>query len=208
MLYPENAEATALYVVISGELRSIRQSEGGREQVLSTERAGAVLAVTSVFDGGKYYSTMVADTKAEVLWIEKAQLLAVCQQHPQILWRAVRILAQKVRNSAELIETLVFRNVDQRLAEYLLAMVPERAVGSGEQWILQLSDTRAEIANRIGSGREVVSRAFAHLQQCGLIELQGTRRVVIRDVHQLIAFAGRKQRFKQPPILELSSDIT
>src|SRR5690349_11858988 len=52
LLYSEHDEASALFVVARGELRSIRQNLEGREQVLSTERPGAVLAAVPVFNGG------------------------------------------------------------------------------------------------------------------------------------------------------------
>src|SRR6476660_6455170 len=62
VLYSEHDEASALYVVVKGELRSVRQNLEGREQVLSSERSGAILAAVPVFNGGKFYSTMIADS--------------------------------------------------------------------------------------------------------------------------------------------------
>lgn len=54
ILFSEHDEASALYVVVRGEIRSIRQSADGREQMLSTEKRGAVLAAVPVFNGGKF----------------------------------------------------------------------------------------------------------------------------------------------------------
>lgn len=71
ILFSEHEMASGLYVVGSGELRSIRQSANGREQVLSTERAGAVLAAVPVLTDGKFFSTVIADTRADVLSTEK-----------------------------------------------------------------------------------------------------------------------------------------
>lgn len=106
ILYSEHEEASALYVVCDGELRSIRQNVDGREQVLSTERVGAILAAVPVFNGGKFYSTMIADSDSEILYIEKRDVHDLCRKHTEILWNLARVLAHKVRHCAELIETL------------------------------------------------------------------------------------------------------
>src|SRR5579875_1213598 len=59
VLFSESEEAQGLYVIAEGELRSIRQSAEGREQVLSTERPGAILAVAPLFNSGRFYSTLI-----------------------------------------------------------------------------------------------------------------------------------------------------
>src|SRR5947199_2060942 len=71
VLFSEEDEASGVYVVVRGEFRSVRQSSDGREQVLSTEGAGATLAMVAVFNGGQFYGTMMADTSAEGIGVGK-----------------------------------------------------------------------------------------------------------------------------------------
>lgn len=190
VLYSEHEEAIALYVVAAGEFRSVRQSADGREQVLSTERAGAVLAEVAVFNGGKFYRTIVADVASEVLSIEKHQLHQLCREHPELLWNLAKVLGHKIRKYADLIESLALRNVEQRLAEYLFHVAKERGVRAGEGCVVELTLTQTEIANRIGSVREVVSRMFAQLHKAGLIETTGRRLITIPNMQALHAFSG------------------
>jgi DNA-binding GntR family transcriptional regulator len=57
--------------------------------------------------------------------------------------------------------------------------------------VVDLHLNQSEIANRIGSVREGVSRAFSHLQQCNLIEMtKGHRTVTIPSLNELRAFVG------------------
>jgi CRP/FNR family transcriptional regulator len=100
VLFSEHDEASGIYVVVRGELRSVRQSVDGREQVLSTERAGATLAAVAVFNDGKFYSTMIADTSAEVICITKQDMLQLCRENPEVLWRIAKLLADMVRHHA------------------------------------------------------------------------------------------------------------
>ncbi len=207
VLYSEYDEASAVYVVASGELRSIRQSAQGREQVLSTERSGAVLAAVPVFNGGKFYSTIIADISSEVLAIEKHQMHRLCREHTELLWNLARVLGHMVRHYAELIETLALRNVEQRVAEHLFTVAEERGVSVGEGCLVELTLTRTEIANRIGSVREVVSRAFAQLQKSGLIRLQGRRLITIQSMRALSAAAGARHHSDVKLASDLSSEI-
>lgn len=208
VLYSEHDEASALYVVARGELRSTRQNVAGREQVLSSEHAGAILAAVPVFNGGKFYSTMIADMQSDILAIEKHLVHQLCREHTELLWNLARVLAHKVRHCAELIESLALRNVDQRVAQHLLSIAQERGVPVSEGCLVELNLTRTQIASRIGSAREVVSRAFTHLQECGLIQMQGRRLVTVLNMRALRAFSGTElTRENGKPVAELSSEM-
>lgn len=208
VLFSEDEEAYGLYIIAEGEIRSIRQNAGAREQVLSTERAGAVLAVVPVFNGGKFFSTMIADSAAQVLCIQKSHVHELCREHTELLWNLARVLAHKVRHYAELIETLALRNVEQRVAEHLLTVARERGVRVGDGCLVELNLTRSEIASRLGSTREVVSRAFTHLQKSGLIQMEGRRLVTVPDMRALSAFAGAGRYGGAPKLVsELSSEL-
>jgi CRP/FNR family transcriptional regulator len=208
ILFSEHDTASGLYVVVRGEFHSVRQSIDGREQVLSTERAGATLAAVAVFNNGTYYSTMIADTSAEVISINKRDLYQLCREHPEILWRIAKLLADMVRHHAELIETLVFRNVEERLAQHLLTVARRRGVPVGSGCAFEMTLTRTEIANRLGSVREVVSRAFTHLQNMGLIRLDRQRLVTVPNMQALQEFAGTEYTLPDAKLVsEISSEL-
>lgn len=208
ILYSEHDEASALYVVARGELRSIRQSLDGREQVLSTERPGAILAAVAIFGGGNFYSTVIADLPSELLVIQKREVLELCRRHPELLWNLARVLAQKVRHSAELIENLALRHVDQRVAQYLLSVCQQRGIEDKASCVVELTLSRTELASRLGSAREVVSRAFTQLEKAQLIHMQGRRLITIPDMRALRVFAGADVSVREPQEgCELQSDI-
>lgn len=205
LLFSEHDEASGVYVVVRGEFRSIRQSVDGREQVLSTEHAGATLAAVPVFNGGNFHSTMIANTNSEVLCINKRDVYQLCREHTEILWNVARLLAHKVRHYAELVETLALRNVEQRLAQHLLTIAQQRGVGNGNSCTYEMTLTRAEIASRLGTVREVISRALTHLQETELIRLDGQRLVTIPNMQKMRQFAGTEH---QLPAARMASDIS
>ncbi len=207
VLFSENDEAEALYVVADGALRSVRQNAKGREQVLSTEHAGALLAASPVFNGGRFYSTCIADTASRVLRLQSQDVRNLCHRHPDLLWALVTMFALRLRQYAELIETLALRNVDQRVAQHLLSVCQERGLMRESSCVIEVEMTHAEIASRIGSTREVVCRGLAHLERQGLIQVQRGRRFTIPDMPALRKFAGVTDPEDALMIAELSSEI-
>jgi len=189
ILFVAGDEARGLFVIASGALRAFREGVDGREQVIHVEREGATIAELPVFDDKPYPSTVAAEEETVVLYLDKNDVKALCLKHPQIAMAALKMLAGRLRKCAELVEALSLREVDQRLARWLIAEARTRGrrVGAGLEVTLVL--TNQQIAARIGSVREVVSRALSRLQQNGLIQIDG-RRITICDEQALEVFAG------------------
>lgn len=195
VLFVAGEEATGLYLIAEGALRAFRVSADGREQVIHIERAGASIAEVPVFDGGTYPSTVAADEPTITLFIDKRDVRELALQHPEIAFAALRVLAGRVRRCAELVEALSLREVGQRLARFLAAEARRNST-TDDQNTIELNQTNQQIASRIGSVREVVSRAFTRLQHQGLILVDG-RRITIPDITALESFAATTDGISQ-----------
>ena len=101
---------------------------------------------------------------------------------PQLAQAVIVALAQRLRKLVTLIEDLSLRQVRQRLARLL----HEEAAG---RTAFQLAFTNDELAARLGTVRDVVSRTLSAMQADGVIRLQG-RRVEILDPEALTMQAG------------------
>lgn len=190
LLFVAGEEAHGLYVIVEGAVRAFRVSLDGREQVIHVERAGATIAEVPVFDGGAFPSTAAAEGDTTVLFIDKRDVQNLCLEHPEITLAALKVLAGRLRRCAELVEALSLREVGQRLARFLLAEARRSGTRTNEGNSINLTQTNQQIAARIGSVREVVSRAFTRLQHDGLIIVEG-RRLIIPDEAALETFAGQ-----------------
>ena len=188
ILFVAGDEAAGLFVIAAGALRAFREGVDGREQVIHVERAGATIAELPVFDDKPYPSTVAAEEESTVLFIAKRDVKSLCLSNPVIALAALKLLAGRLRKCAELVEALSLREVDQRLARWLLAEGRLRGKRTAEGVELTLVLTNQQIAARIGSVREVVSRALARLQNNGLISVEG-RRVLIANEQSLEVFA-------------------
>ncbi|HEX4947498.1 MAG TPA: Crp/Fnr family transcriptional regulator [Blastocatellia bacterium] len=188
VLFVAGDEAAGLFVIAEGSLRAYREGLDGREQVIHVERAGATIAELPVFDDRSYPSTVAAEEETLVLFIDKRDVKRLCLERPNIALAALKLMAGRLRRCAELVEALSLREVDQRLADWLLSAARMHGTRVGENLQFTLHLTNQQIAARIGSVREVVSRALTRLQNNGLIVVDG-RVVQIPDEEALELYA-------------------
>ena len=163
VLLVEGEEAKGLYVIARGALRAFRDSPQGREQTIHIERACATIAEIPVFDDQPYPASVAAEEESVVYFIDKKDVKRLCLTHPAIALAALKVLSARLRRCAALVESLSLREVDQRLALFLVQEAKARGVRSPAGLRYRLP-SNIQLAARVGSVREVVSRALAKLQ--------------------------------------------
>jgi CRP/FNR family transcriptional regulator len=183
-LFEAGRPARHLFVVLRGRVKVVRSSSGGREQVLHADGAGATLGEVPVLDGGGYVGTAVAVEPTRVLALPRDALLALCRRRPEVARGVIEVLAGRVRAFAGLVEDLALHDLTTRLAAFLAR--EGRRAGGPE---FELSGTRDDVAARLGTVREPVSRALSRLRRAGVIALAG-RRVRVLDAARLDLLAG------------------
>ncbi len=184
ILFSAGDPSDGLYIVLSGSVRAFRVNLDGREQTIHIEQKGGVLAEVAVFDGGPFPSTTIAEEDSEVLFLGRDNVRRFMLQHPEAALKALGILAKKLRMVASMVEQLALMDVSQRLAKYLLVeatrSIPK--LRDGSSFSLELS--HSQIATRLGSVREVVTRGLHKLSRQGVIRVRD-RRVVVLSLAKL-----------------------
>ena len=188
MLFLSGESAKGLFVVVKGKIRAFQQNEDGREQVMYVDAAGSVLGDVPVFDDGPYPASAMAEADAQILFIEKNDIRELCAKYPSLALAALRMMAGKVRKHSTLVEALSLHEVGQRLALFLLAETQTAILPADAPMAFRLRLSNHEIASRIGSVRDVVSRAFTRLKHQGLISMDD-REVTILDLQGLGRYA-------------------
>ncbi len=180
ILFTANEPADGLYVVLSGSVRAFRENIDGREQTIHVEHAGGTLAEVAVFDGGAYPSSTMAEEDSEVLFLAKEDVRRFLVRHPEAALAALALMAKKLRVVASLAEQLALKDVSQRLAMLLLEEAKQKSakLQDGISFSLPLSHT--QLASRLGSVREVVTRSLQKLVQQGIIDARGHRIVILK----------------------------
>ncbi|MCZ6730698.1 MAG: Crp/Fnr family transcriptional regulator [SAR324 cluster bacterium] len=186
MLFAEGDDCEGLYVIFSGALKIFKLSAQGREQVLAVERSGGVVAELPVFDGGPYPASCEPIESALVIFISKQDFRRSCRQDPELALQVLASVGGRLRRLVGIIEELSFQTVRRRLAALLLetarAANPSARTSSSSRVPLNL--TQQEIAARIGTVHELVSRNLGRLQAEGIVRLEG-HTLIVHDLKRL-----------------------
>ncbi|MFN7922963.1 MAG: Crp/Fnr family transcriptional regulator [Bryobacteraceae bacterium] len=174
-LFGEGDPCAGLYFVVSGRVRIFKTSPNGREQVLTVEGPGSSVAELPVFDGGPYPASADALEPSELLFVSRQDFHALCLERPQIALQVLQVVGSRLRRLVGIIEELSFSTVRARLISWILREA-EAAGGTA----FSMAITHQDLAARIGTVRELVSRNMARLQAQGLIRVQG-REIQVLD---------------------------
>lgn len=153
--------------LLDGELDAI---------VISIESAGSSLGEVSVFDGGSYSATATAMEPTTLLRLRGDSFRALCLANPAIAFQVIRVLGHRLRHLRALVEKLSFATVRDRLILHLLQLAQEVGTADGNEIRVVLTENNEELAGRLGTVRELVSRNLGRLHGEGLIVMR--RRLV------------------------------
>lgn len=183
--------ASDVYMVLEGALSVSLVSAQGRETVLRSIGPGEIFGELAAIDGEPRSADVVASQNSSLLVIPGKTFIALIGQQPVLsLWLA-RYLAHQVRYLTNRIYELSTMAVGTRLQAELLRLA-DGPDAKGAASIARIP-TQAELAARIGTNRETVTREFTLLVRERLVVKEG-RRIVIPSVSRL---AERIKRFSQ-----------
>lgn len=182
--------STDVYFVLEGSFNVIVYSATGREVSLRALTEGDIFGELAAIDGLPRSASVVAQRDARVAALRREDFLAAVRASPDTaLWLA-RLLTAKVREMNERLFELSALNVQARLHCELLRIAKAAPVGEdGARETLE-APTHAELANRIGTHREAVTREMGALAERGIIRAD-RRRLAFPDLGRLEQLVGQ-----------------
>ena len=161
-------EVAGLHLVVDGLLRVSMTSEEGRQVTVRYARRGDVLGVPVAVAGSAPVSVQ-AVTDAVAVSTRAGLLPAMAQQDPRVgLWMAEE-LATRVNGLLEELAHNAFWPVRRRLARHLLDLAADAQEGGD----LVVTVSHQELADHIGTVREVVARSLGSLRADGYLDSEG-----------------------------------
>jgi len=184
LLFSEGEPCNGLNIISRGRVRIFKTSASGREQVLAVEKPGGLIAEIPVFDGGPYPASAAAIEDTEIAFISRRDFQAYCLEHPEVALKVLAVVGARLRRLVAIIEELSFTTIRQRLVAMLvrLAQTEGKKTARGVEFVLPSS--HQELANQLGTVRELISRNLTRLQAEGLLEVE-SRQIVVKDLRGL-----------------------
>ena len=168
MLFWEGEPCAGIFLIVHGSVKIFKTSAGGREMMLALESAPTTVAELPLFDGGPYPASVRAVEPVVSLFLNKNDFQQVCRQYPDVALKVLAVVGHRLRHLVGVVEAMTFGSVTARLARLMLDA--SKLAGADE---FDLPLTHQELASRLGTVREVVSRNLARFRAEGLIRIQG-----------------------------------
>jgi CRP-like cAMP-binding protein len=186
LLFSEGEPCHGLHIIATGKVRIFKSSANDREQVLAVNHPGESVAELPVFDGGVYPASAVAIEETQIAFISQRDFHGFCLEHPQVALKVLSVVGARLRRLLAIIEELSFSTIRQRLVALLVKLAQNEGTHTGQGIEFQLPSTHQELANQLGTVRELISRNLMRLQAEGLLEVDA-RRIVVKDLRGLSA---------------------
>ena len=191
-LFCEGDQATGFYLLVAGSIKLCRVSPDGKEKVLHFVQPRETFAEAAFFGDGRYPAEARALESGEALYLPKEGFLELMARNPGFSLNLVVSLSLMLRRFARQIEELSFADVTSRLASFLVRRAEEKSATYGGITYVDLGIKKGELASRLGTASETISRTLRKLKDEGIIEVQGGR-VVIHQMEKLQKLCERHE---------------
>lgn len=161
----------SVFLVVRGRVKIILTNDEGREVIVALLGPGGIFGLTPALDGGEQLCNAVTIERSSIARFKGASFIRWTDGSPGARLALVRELSRQIRELSQKIGEHALMSTRDRLLLTLLEIAEEE----GEQEpdgtrVAFTRPTHRELANRIGSSREVVSRLLAELRDSDLLE--------------------------------------
>lgn len=160
----------SLYVIVSGKVKVFLAEENGKELILSIKGPGGYFGEMAL-DGEARSASIVTLEPSRFAVISQSDFKHILVEHPEVSQRLIEHLIHIVRRLNKNVRGLTMLNVYGRVSSLLLDL----AVAHDGKLVIAEKLTQQDMANRVGSSREMVSRIFKGLSRGGYIKVEGRK---------------------------------
>lgn len=172
-LFHEGEPAQGFYIVQKGAINVHRVTPLGKEQVIHIFRAGESFAEATLATSGGYPADAQAVESSQVLQVQKAGFLELLKRQPELALRMLAAMSMHLRVLVGQLEDLTLKDVETRLANWLLKRCPDS--GFDQPVAVELKTTKRVLAAELGTVSETFSRTLAKLRDQKLVSVTGRR---------------------------------
>lgn len=189
VLFTEGQPADSLYIVISGQIKVSKQSEGGQETILRVISEGELLAIIAALGEDSYPASAETMSEASVWRIFAPEFQDLIPRYPALALAVIQILKSHVKETQEMLRQLAAERVEQRIAHVLLRLQEKVGRDEGERIELSMPLSRADLAAMAATTIETTSRVLGRFESAGIVQA-GRGRVTILNLERLSEIAG------------------
>jgi len=180
VLFVEGQEPRGVFIVCNGRVKMVGAAASGKTVIFRIAEAGEIIGLPSTLSAKPYELTAEALEPTQVNFIRRDDFLAFLRGHGDTALRIAEMLSNIYHATCQEVRYLgLSTSAMEKLARFILDLKPVKNANEGEMRVA-LTLTHEEIAGRIGTSRETVTRLLTNLKNKRLIELHGSTLVITR----------------------------
>ena len=183
VIFHEKEAGDSLFVILHGRVKVAIFGDDGKEVTLSILTDGDFFGELSLLDLEPRSATIVAEEDCELLSLQRDDFMRALELDSGMSASLIQVLAGRLRKANQQISTLALLDVYGRVARVIQELAEEEGKRLKDGRVVVRRPTHMDIAHRIGSSRETVTRMMRDLEENGHIETQG-REIFLRPDFQ------------------------
>ena len=187
IIYEEGSRLTGFYCITKGVVKILKTGTDGKEQIIRFAKKGDIIAYRSLLSQELACTTAKVIDDAILCHIPYQTLLFLIKNNWEFSLHMLQIVCKELGDANDFITDIAQKTAKERLAEILLLLKENFALDNENT--LQISLTREELANIVGTATESVIRLLSEFKQEQLIDLDG-RKIKIINIPGLLRVAN------------------
>ncbi|MEO7335236.1 MAG: Crp/Fnr family transcriptional regulator [Caldimonas sp.] len=175
VIITEGDTSDSLFIILTGRVKVYAGNEAGKEIVITTHGPGEYVGELAL-DGGMRSASVMTLEPTTCSVVTGANLRQFIAAHPDFAMHLIYKLIWRVRQATDSVKSLALQDVYGRV----IRLLQESSDQQGGERVVRERLTQQDIAERVGSSREMVSRIFKDLTTGGYIESAGGKITILR----------------------------
>lgn len=185
IIFFEGDISDKLYIINKGKIKVFKYTKEGKEQILYILSEGDFIGDLSLLKKGKFQFNAEALEEVNVCTLTKDDFDKIIKENPHITLQILEDVHDKIVGLENLIQRLSTKDVESRLAGALISFIKDFGKDTDKGIELAIPLSREDLANYIGITRETISRKLSSMQDEGIIELVGNKKIIIKNLDLL-----------------------
>lgn len=187
VIYREGSRHAGLYFVLKGIIKVYKIGGNGKQQILKFAQKGDVLGYRSLLTNELACTSAKAYEETVLYHVPQHIVMELFQQNWDFTHETMKFMCKELKESNMFITDIAQKSVRERAAEMLLILKDE--FGVDKYNALQITITREDLANMVGTVTESLIRVMSEFRHENLLDLTG-RKIIFLDIKRLQAIAN------------------
>lgn len=171
----EGESSESVYVILTGRIKVYANDAGGNEIILNFQGPGEYFGEMALLDEAPRSASVMTLEPTRLAIISKQDFCSCMAKRPDIGFELIHALVHRIRVLTEKVKSLGLEDVYRRVTRTLLSLATSQ---HDQKLVIEQRLTHQEIANMVGSSREMVSRIMKDLSRGGYICVEDKRIVI------------------------------